>query len=131
MFECVTQTIDQPAPVAKKFIALFNQSNQLTHVHTLRLERAKTFSMAGNQIHRQFRISRIVFGATGRECFTVVCQRGWIDGARAFTLQHPPVQQVEDVTRIEDLPDLSDADLGRMRAIRDEARQKNGVTPPS
>ena len=46
-------------------------------------------------------------------------------------LQHPPVQQVEDVTRIEDLPDLSDADLGRMRAIRDEARQKNGVTPPS
>ena len=55
----------------------------------------------------------------------------FLRGARAFTLQHPPVQQVEDVTRIEDLPDLSDADLGRMRAIRDEARQKNGVTPPS
>ena len=52
----------------------------------------------------------------------------FLRGARAFTLQHPPVQQVEDVTRIEDLPDLSDADLGRMRAIRDEARQKNGVT---
>ena len=55
----------------------------------------------------------------------------FLRGARAFTLQHPPVQQVEAVTRIEDLPDLSDADLGRMRAIRDEARQKNGVTPPS
>ena len=55
----------------------------------------------------------------------------FLRGARAFTLQHPPVQQVEDVTRIEDLPDLSDADLDRMRAIRDEARQKNGVTPPS
>ena len=55
----------------------------------------------------------------------------FLRGARAFTLQHPPVQQVEDVTRIEDLPDLSDADLGRMRAIRDEARQKNGVTSPS
>ena len=55
----------------------------------------------------------------------------FLRGARAFTLQHPPVQQVEDVTPIEDLPDLSDADLGRMRAIRDEARQKNGVTPPS
>ena len=55
----------------------------------------------------------------------------WLRGARGFTLQHPPVQQVEDVTRIEDLSDLSDADLGRMRAIRDEARQKNGVTPPS
>ena len=35
------------------------------------------------------------------------------------------MQQVEDVTRIEDLPDLSDADLGRMKAIRDEARAKN------
>ena len=55
----------------------------------------------------------------------------FLRGARAFTLQHPPVQQVEDVTPIEDLSDLSDADLGRMRAIRDEARQKNGVTPPS
>ena len=55
----------------------------------------------------------------------------FLRGARAFTLQHPPVQQVEDGTRIEDLPDLSDADLGRMRAIRDEARQKNGVTSPS
>ena len=55
----------------------------------------------------------------------------FLRGARAFTLQHPPAQQVEDVTRIEDLSDLSDADLGRMRAIRDEARQKNGVTPPS
>ena len=55
----------------------------------------------------------------------------FLRGARAFTLQHPPVQQVEDVTPIEDLPDLSDADLDRMRAIRDEARQKNGVTPPS
>ena len=55
----------------------------------------------------------------------------FLRGARAFTLQHPPAQQVEDVTRIEDLSDLSDADLGRMRAIRDEARQKKGVTPPS
>ena len=47
----------------------------------------------------------------------------FLRGARAFTLQHPPVQQVEDVTRIEDLPDLSDADLDRMREIRDAARQ--------
>ena len=52
--------------------------------------------------------------------------RDFLRAARALTLQYPPVQQVEDVTRIEDLPDLSDADLDRMRAIRDEARQKNG-----
>ena len=56
----------------------------------------------------------------------------FLRGARAFTLQHPPIQRVADVSeRIEDLSDLSDADLDRMREIRDEARQKNGVTPPS
>ena len=70
--------------------------------------------------------------ATGKissvEDTTVRTWMGWSARHKwAFTLQHPPVQQVEDVTRIEDLPDLSDADLGRMRAIRDEARQKDGV----
>ena len=56
----------------------------------------------------------------------------FLRGARAFTLQHPPIQRVADVSeRIEDLSDLSDADLDRMREIRDEARQKNGGTPPS
>ena len=49
----------------------------------------------------------------------------FLRGARAFTLQYPPVQQVEDVTLIEDLPDLSDADLDRMRDIRDESRERN------
>ena len=48
----------------------------------------------------------------------------FLRGARAFTLQHPPVQQVEDLTRIDDLPDLSDADLDRMKEIRDAARAK-------
>ena len=60
--------------------------------------------------------------------------RDFLRAARALTLQYPPVARVADVTdveRIGDLPDLSDDDLGRMRAIRDEARQKNGVTPPS
>ena len=60
--------------------------------------------------------------------------RDFLRAARALTLQYPPVARVADVTdveRIGDLPVLSDDDLGRMRAIRDEARQKNGVTPPS
>ena len=47
----------------------------------------------------------------------------FLRGARAFTLQHPPVQQVEDVTRIEDLSDVPDAELDRMREIRDAARK--------
>ena len=48
----------------------------------------------------------------------------FLRGARAFTLQHPPVQQVEDVTPIEDLSDIPDADIERMKAIRDAARAK-------
>ena len=47
----------------------------------------------------------------------------WLRGARGFTLQHPPVQQVEDVTRIEDLPEMSDDALDRMRDIRDAERR--------
>ena len=54
----------------------------------------------------------------------------FLRGARAFTLQHPPVQRVADVSeRIEDLPDMSDADLDRMRKIRDEARAKANARP--
>ena len=50
----------------------------------------------------------------------------FLRGARAFTLQHPPVQRVEDVSeRIEDLSDLSDAQLEKMEAVRDAARLEN------
>ena len=49
----------------------------------------------------------------------------FLRGARAFTLQHPPIQRVEDVSeRIEDLSDIPDADIARMKAIRDAARAK-------
>ena len=47
----------------------------------------------------------------------------FLRGARAFTLQHPPVQRVEDVTQIEDLSDVPDEELQRMRDIRDAARK--------
>ena len=50
--------------------------------------------------------------------------------ARALSLQYPPVQQVEAVSeRIEDLSDLSDEALERMRAIRDEERAENEQEP--
>ena len=52
----------------------------------------------------------------------------WLRGVRGYTLQHPPVQRVEDVTPIEDLSDLSDADLERMKEIRDGARAAKGET---
>ena len=53
----------------------------------------------------------------------------FLRGARAFTLQHPPMQRVADVSeRIEDLSDIPDADIERMKAIRDAARAKNEQT---
>ena len=49
----------------------------------------------------------------------------WLRGVRGYTLQHPPVQRMADVSeRIADLPDLSDDALDRMKAIRDEERAK-------
>ena len=52
--------------------------------------------------------------------------KDFLRAARAFTLQHPPVQRVEDVSeRFEDLSDLSDEALNRMKAIRDSERTKN------
>ena len=45
--------------------------------------------------------------------------------ARALALHFPPVQRVEDVSeRIEDLSDIPDADIDRMKEIRDAARAK-------
>ena len=50
----------------------------------------------------------------------------FLRGARAYTLQHPPVQRVADVSeRIEDLCDIPDEALERMKEIRDAARAKN------
>ena len=53
----------------------------------------------------------------------------FLRGARAFTLQYPPIQRVEDGSeRIEDLSDIPDADIERMKEIRDAARAKNEQT---
>ena len=50
----------------------------------------------------------------------------FLRAARALALIFPPVQRVEDVSeRIEDLQDIPDEALERMREIRDAAREKN------
>ena len=50
----------------------------------------------------------------------------FLRGARALSLHFPPMQRVADVSeRIEDLSDIPDADIERMKAIRDAARAKN------
>ena len=50
---------------------------------------------------------------------------GRLRAARALSLHFPPMQRVADVSeRIEDLSDIPDADIARMKAIRDAARAK-------
>ena len=52
--------------------------------------------------------------------------RDVLRAARALTLQYPPIQRVEDVSeRFEDLSDLTDEQLQRMKAVRDAARLEN------
>ena len=53
----------------------------------------------------------------------------FLRAARALSLHFPPMQRVADVSeRIEDLSDIPDADIERMKAICDAARQKNTQT---
>ena len=48
--------------------------------------------------------------------------------ARALSLHFPPVQRVEDVSeRFEDLSDLPDEAIERMKEIRDEARHARAI----
>ena len=50
----------------------------------------------------------------------------FLRASRALALHFPPVQRVADVSeRIEDLSDIPDADIDRMKEIRDAARHKN------
>ena len=53
----------------------------------------------------------------------------FLRAARALSLHFPPMQRVADVSeRIEDLSDIPDADIERMKAMRDAARAKNEQT---
>ena len=53
----------------------------------------------------------------------------FLRAARALSLHFPPIQRMADVSeRIEDLSDIPDADIERMKEIRDAARAKNEQT---
>ena len=52
--------------------------------------------------------------------------KDFLRAARALSLHFPPIQRVEDVSEpIEDLSDLTDEQVQRMKAVRDEARAEN------
>ena len=64
---------------------------------------------------------------TTRALDYLTAQRGadFLRAARALSLHFPPIQRVADVSeRIEDLSDIPDADIERMKEIRDAARAK-------
>ena len=53
----------------------------------------------------------------------------FLRASRALAQHFPPIQRMADVSdRIEDLSDIPDADIARMKAIRDAARAKNEQT---
>ena len=63
----------------------------------------------------------------GRGLIADADSQGLVHLARSLALLFPPIQRVADVSEpIEDLSDLSDEQLDRMRAIRDAARKAKG-----
>ena len=54
----------------------------------------------------------------------------FLRASRALALHFPPIQRMADVSeRIEDLSDIPDADIDRMKEIRDTARARKAQTP--
>ena len=67
--------------------------------------------------------------ALGARYLTANDGADFLRAARALSLHFPPIQRVADVSeRIEDLSDIPDADIERMKEIRDAARAKNEQT---
>ena len=80
------------------------------------------------EISRNIKLCELQLTATALVLLGSHDSEVFLRAARAFTLQHPPIQRVEDVSeRIEDLPDVSDEALDRMREIRDSERLENAA----
>ena len=85
------------------------------------------------------RVSDEQTAANVRKCLLAITERAlalletgdshdFLRAARALSLHFPPVQRSEEVSeRFEDLSDLPDAALERMREIRDAARRENAI----
>jgi len=56
---------------------LFHQAEELSHLHTLRLERLESVGMAPQQIQGELRIGGIILGAARFEGFAVLAS---VDG---------------------------------------------------
>ena len=78
------------------------------------------------EIAQNLKACQLALTETALKLLTEGDSHDFLRAARALSLHFPPVQQVEDVSeRIEDLSDLTDEQLDRMREIRDEARAEN------
>ena len=92
--------------------------------HTTRMRQEAT-QAEQMQISQNLTACRLALTETALKLLKTGDSRDFLRAARAFTLQHPPVQRAEDVSeRFEDLSDLPDEALNRMREIRDDARKK-------
>ena len=81
--------------------------------------------VSDEQIIENLKACHVALTTRAHDFLTAKDGGDFLRASRALALHFPPVQRVADVSeRIEDLSELSDAELDRMREIRDAARQK-------
>ena len=105
-------------------IQLGGTTQRLSRSHRARVQEAELAAQV--EIAQNIKACELALVTRAHDFLTSTDSEVFLRGARAFTLQHPPVQRTEDVSEpIEDLSDLTDEQLDRMRAVRDAARSEN------
>ena len=83
-------------------------------------------STSDDQIIKNLTACKLALTTRAHDFIKASDSQGFLRAARALSLHFPPIQRVADVSeRIEDLSDVPDEELQRMREIRDAARQAN------
>ena len=76
------------------------------------------------QIVANLAACKLALTTRAHDFLTAKDAKDFLRAARALSLHFPPIQRVADVSeRIEDLSDVPDEELNRMREIRDAARK--------
>ena len=84
--------------------------------------------VSDEQIAANLKADLLALTTRAHDFLTANDSADFLRAARALSLHFPPVHRVADVSeRIEDLSDIPDADIERMKEIRDAARAKGKV----
>ena len=86
--------------------------------------------VSDEQIVINLKACHLALTTRAHDFLTATDGSNFLRASRALALHFPPVQRVADVSeRIEDLSDVPDEELDRMREIRDAARQAKAKGP--